>query len=129
MTEYSGASAIGTWVTATGTTSLMGNQRSVDYTPSVDMIETTAGTDGNKTYIAGPKDGQLSMTLLSQASGSALLAQFTEGQIGTITNLSSAASGEAFKTFRAICLGATQSWPYADVCTINVSWQQSGPRT
>jgi hypothetical protein len=131
MAEISGANAIGTWVTSTGTTTLTGNQRSIDYTPSVDLFEATAGADGNKTYVVGPKDGQLSMTLLTQggSTGTALLAQIVEGQIGTITSLSAEASAGATMTFPAICQGATQSWPYADVCTINVSFQQNGART
>ena len=130
MAEYSGANAVGTWVTSTGTTTLTGNQRSIDYTPSVDLYEATAGADANKTYIPGVKDGQLSMTLLAQTAGTALISELTEGKQGTITNLAlGTVSGEPKMTFAAICQGVTRSAPYADVVTLNVSWQQNGART
>lgn len=130
MAEYSGANAIGTWVTSTGTTTLTGNQRSVDYTPSIDLFEATAGADANKTYVTGPKDGQLSMTLLAQTGGTALISEFTEGKVGTITNLAlGTVTAEPTMTFGAICQGVTRSAPYADVVTLNVSWQQNGART
>ena len=130
MPEYSGANAVGSWITATGTTTLTGNQRSIDYTPSVDLYEATAGADANKTYIPGVKDGQLSMTLLAQTGGTALIAELAEGKQGTITNLKmGTVSGEPTMTFAAICQGVTRSAPYADVVTLNVSWQQNGART
>jgi hypothetical protein len=130
MAEYSGANAVGTWITATGTTTLTGNQRSIDYTPSVDLYEATAGSDAAKTYIAGVKSGQLSMTLLSQTGGTALMAELAEGKVGTINNLAlGTTANEPTMTFPAISQGVTRAAPYADLVTLNVSWQQNGSRT
>ena len=130
MAEYSGANAVGTWITPTGTTTLTGNQRSIDYTPSIDLHDATAGADGNKTYVVGVKNGQLSMTLLAQTGGTALISELAEGKVGTITNLKmGTVTNEPTMTFPAICQGVTRSAPYADVVTLNVSWQQNGART
>jgi hypothetical protein len=131
MAEYSGRNAIGTWVTASGTTTLTGNQRTITYTPTVDLFDATAGADVNKTYVVGQKDGQLAISMLGQTTGSATLAQFVEGMIGTISNLATegTAVGSPTKTFPAICLGVTETAPYSDVTTWDISWQQNGART
>jgi len=134
MADYSGSALVVTWAYGTGTYTLTGDQRNFSYTPSIDLIETTAGADSNKNYISGPKDGQAQFEALMQtgtaATGTAIYSTLTEGNSGTLTWSPEGITATKPKyTMPAISLGASFGYPYADVVSVSVPFQQNGART
>ncbi len=134
MSEYSGSALVVTWTTPTGTTILSGNQRSFSYTPSINLIDATSGSDANKNYITGVKDGSAAFEALLQAgSGTGGTASYSiecvEGKSGTLQwQPEGTATSKPKYSMPAICMGASYSYPYEDVVTVSVPFQQNGAR-
>ena len=133
MADFSGSALNVQWTYGTGTYTLTGDQRNLSYTPSIDLIETTAGADSNKTYISGPKDGQAQFEALMQsgtaATGTAVYSLLTEGNFGTlIYSPEGTGAGKPKVTLPATSLGAAFGYPYSDVVTVSVPFQQNGTR-
>jgi len=128
--EYLGSAAVVKWITSGGTLTLQTEYRVWNYTPTIELVDATAGADGNRRRINSFKDGSARLTMLDQTS--AALAEATalvEGQIGTITyQPSGTAVGRLIKTIPAISQGMTYNSPYADVVSIDIAWQQNGTR-
>jgi hypothetical protein len=131
MPSYSGAGLYANWIWSGGTIVMSADYRTMNYTPSVDLYEDTAGADTAKSYIAGVKSGQATFTGVDQSGtmvawGTALM----EGQSGTlIIGPEGTVAGKRKITIPAICQGAPVTWPYNNVCELNVTWQQNGART
>ena len=134
MSEYSGSALVVTWAVGTAAaTTLSGAQRSFSYTPSINLIDATAGADANKNYITGVKDGQAQFEALMQsgstAPGTAAFASCVEGASGTVTWMpEGTASTKPKYSMPAISMGASYSYPYEDVVTVSVPFQQNGAR-
>ena len=132
MAGYVGNIAICTWTTSTGTGTLSADFRTFNYSPSVDLVEETAGADANKLYLAAQKDGKFSWAGVQQAvtAGTALLALMNEGQIGTLFySPEGTAATKPKYTIPAISMGWKQNEPYNNVVEITCEWQQNGART
>lgn len=130
MPAYSGSAVVVDWVTSSGTTGLHADYKTISYTPSVDLIEVTAGSDADKSYVVGPKSGQASFTGIMQASGTAITAKLIEGQVGTLNIYpEGSASGKQKLSFPAISMGAKYSVAYAGVNELSADWTQNGART
>jgi len=133
MADFSGSALDVKWTYGTGTYTLTGDQRNFSYTPSIDLIETTAGADSNKNYISGPKDGQAQFEALMQSgtasTGTAIYSLLTEGNSGTlIYSPEGTGAGKAKYTLPCISLGVAFGYPYSDVVTVSVPFQQNGTR-
>lgn len=118
------------WLSGGGTTVLTGDFRTFSYTPSIDMIEDTAGADTHKHYIPGLKSGQVSMTYIHQSGGSVTLTALVPGTEGTlIWSEEGTASGKPKHTAVAISQGAATSHPYTDLVEVSISFQLNGAVT
>ena len=133
MAAFSGSALVVKWIYS-GTTVLTGDQRTFSYTPSIDLIDQTAGGDPNKTYLTAVKDGRAQMSALFQdtttSGGTATFTKCGEGYSGTIEWYpEGTALGKSKYTMPAICMGAAFTYPYADVTEVAVEFQQNGART
>jgi hypothetical protein len=134
MADFSGSALVVTWTYGAGTNVLTGDQRTFSYTPSIDYIDVTAGADANKKYITGVKDGQASFEALLQGgtilTGTVAYANLAEGYSGTIKwQPEGTASTKPYFSMPALCGGCNYSYPYADVVTVSIPFQQNGART
>jgi len=132
-TSYSGSALSVTWLYASGTNIISGNQTNFSYTPTIDLIDQTSGADSNKRYLNGPKDGQATLESLFQsgtnAGGTAMAAVLTEGNYGTlIWSPEGTAATKPKYTMPCRSQGVGFSYPYAGVVTMSVSFQQDGTR-
>ena len=134
MSEYSGSALVVTWGVGTAAAgTLTGAQRSFSYSPSINLIDSTAGADTHKKYISGVKDGQAQFEALmasgTNAPGTAAYAACVEGASGTIIWMpEGVAAGKPKYTLPAISMGASFAYPYEDVVTVSVPFQQNGAR-
>jgi hypothetical protein len=130
MATYSGSALVIDWVTSSGTTGLHADYRTLSYTPTIDLIETTAGADADKNYVVGVKSGNASFAGIMQASGTAITAKLIEGQIGTLKIYpEGSASTKQMISFPAICMGSKYSIAYAGLNELSADWTQNGART
>jgi hypothetical protein len=129
MPAYRGSSLNISWVTSAGTVDLSGDFRTVSYNPSIDLVDQTAGSDSQKTYIAGLKDGQISFSAVMQAGGTLLTNSLVEGTGGTLfVSPEGTASTKQKITLPAIAMGARYNIPYADIVEVSCDFQQNGAR-
>ena len=129
MAEYTGKDLFLSWTSTSGTVTPAADYRSVTYTPSIDLIDTTAGSDAAKTYITGYKDAQLSISLLMQTDGTATTNAFIEGAVGTlIVAPEGTATGNEKLTIPAISLGVKRNYPYNNLVELTIDLQQYGVR-
>ena len=134
MAGYTGGSMDIKWMHSAGTTSLSGDYRSLDYTPSIDMVDQSAGADTNKTYITALKDGRVSLTAVFQggsvAGGTVMANVLAEGNGGTlIWSPEGTAATKPKYTIPAISMGPAFSYPYNDLVVLTCDFQQNGART
>ena len=129
MAAYAGSALALSWVHAGGTVALAGDFRTCTYEPSIDLYDQTAGSDANKSYIGGVKDGRVSVSLVMQADGTALTNALKEGTEGTLHIMpQGTATGDQKMSIPAIALGARFNMPYNDIVEIQVDFQQNGLR-
>ena len=122
-----GKDAVISWVWTGGTVNLATDYRSVSVKENVDTAETTAGADTHKTYLPTIKSATIDYSGLFPAGGTALYAALAAGVQGTLTVApEGTASGKVSKSYPAICMGATYDTPYADVVTVNCTFQSNG---
>ena len=122
-----GKDAVISWVWTGGTLNLATDYRSVSVKENVDTAETTAGADTHKTYLATIKSATIDYSALFPSGGTALYAALAAGMSGTLTVApEGTASGKVSHAYPAISLGATYDTPYADVVTVNCTFQSNG---
>lgn len=130
MTAYSGSALVMSWIHAGGTVAIEGDFRSATYEPSIDLYDATAGADANKSYIAGVKDGRVSISCVMQSKGTALTNALKEGTAGTlIIGPEGTAATNPKYTIPGIAMGARFNFPYNDVVEFTCDIQQNGVRT
>ena len=127
MAAFSGSALYLAWVTAGGTTTLHGDFRQFDWTPTLSLIDSTAGADTFREYIGGiGEGGDISVSLVMQAGATALISALARGTAGTLIYApEGTATGKPKSTIPAISKGPAYSQPYDDVVEFKVSWQQS----
>ena len=122
-----GKDAVISWVWTGGTVNLATDYRSVSVKENVDTAETTAGADTHKTFLPTIKSATIDYSGLFPTGGTALYAALAAGMSGTLTVApEGTASGKVSKAYPAICMGATYDTPYADVVTVNCTFQSNG---
>lgn len=130
MASYEGNGLNVQWISAAGTTVLSGDYRRFDYTPSIDLVDETAGSDANKQYLASVKDGTATFSAVMQSKGTVLANALVEGTSGTlIWSPEGTASTYEKHSMVAISKGVSWSIPYRGVVEITVEFQQNGART
>jgi hypothetical protein len=133
MAGYTGSAMYLSWINSAGTAILSGDYRKFDYTPSMDLVDQTAGADTNKTYLTSLKDGRASFSGLFQnganVGGTITASTLVEGASGTIIfGPEGTATGKPKYTIPCISLGAAFSYPYSDNVEISCDFQQNGTR-
>ena len=130
MAEITGKNLVATWVYSGGTVDLNTDFRTLSINPNIDLAETTAGADTDKTYIATIKDATIEWSGLYQSAGTALVNALEAGTGGTLTVYpEGTASGKQKDVYPAIAMGAKINVPYADVVEISCTFQKNGAKS
>jgi len=131
MAAFSGSAMYLAWIYSGGTIVLNTDFRQFDWTPSLALIDSTAGADTFREYISGiGEGGDISLSCVMQASGTALISALARATAGTILyGPEGTASGKPKSTIPAISKGPAYSQAYDDVVEFKVSWQQSAAET
>ena len=131
MAAISGSALFVQWVRSNGTTTLTGEQRTLTYTPSIEMYDETAGADAGLQYISGRVGGALSLSCVGQlADGSALASALWEGSYGTLTWGEQGSVTTKPKHYAPMyCTGMKVTYPYNNVIEYTADFQQNGVRT
>lgn len=132
MSGFIGSAADLKWTWgATGTIQLNVDYRNFSYTPSINLLEDTAGADTGKSYVPSFKDGNATFSGLLQAgSAPAWGSAFCEGTAGTLYWSPEGTSGGKFKqTIPAMSQGVVITAAYNDLVAVSLSWLQNGART
>ena len=125
--NITGKDAYISWVWTGGTLNLATDYRSVSIKENVDTAETTAGADTHKTYLPTIKSANIDYSGVFPTGGTALYAALAAGMSGTLTVApEGTATGKVSHAYPAICMGATYDTPYADVVTVNCTFQSNG---
>jgi hypothetical protein len=129
MAEITGKNLVATWAYSGGTVNLNTDFRTLSINPNIDLAETTAGADTDKTYIATIKDATIEWSGLYQSEGTALMTALEAGTGGTLTVYpEGTAAGKQPDIYPAIAMGAKLNIPYADVVEISCTFQKNGPK-
>ena len=131
MPEFiAGPTMVLSWIWSGGTTSLAGDYRTCSWNPSVDYVDSSAGSDTYKGRLTALKDATAAVTLVAQTAGTALNAALAPGAAGTlIIAPEGTASGKRKITFPCYSDGATYEHPYADIVAISVGFTGNGAHT
>jgi hypothetical protein len=118
------------WIYSGGTLSLDGDYRTCKFTPSVDIVDGTAGADANKVKYMGMKDATADITLVAQTGGTALNSALDAGVGGTlIIQPEGTATGKPKITFPSFSGGASYEYPYNDVAVLSCTFNAQGSYT
>lgn len=127
MPEFSGSAVVCQWIWSGGTVSLNGDYRKCSIKPAVDLIEGTAGSDARKVKYPSVKDASVSIELVAQTGGTAVLAALAEGVSGTIiVGPEGTATSKPKTTISAISGGANQELVYNDVSILTCEFNADG---
>src|SRR5512146_2387739 len=122
--------AVGAGSIAAGTASLAPDYRTCTFTPSVDVIDGTAGSDTSKVKYMGMRDVTVDMTLVQQTGGTTINQCLDAGVQGTLVLYpEGTAAGKPVFTVPAFSTGAKMDWPYNDIAVISVSFSGQGAYT
>jgi hypothetical protein len=135
--EFTGSALYAQWIaynsggTALGTVVLNTDFRNFNYTPSVDLVDATAGADACKKNLVSFKGGGVTCSQVMQSDlGTATMAILAEGVSGTMTWAEAGtASGSPKHEAGFLCLGTNYTTPYNDVVILDTSWSQNSART
>ena len=118
-----------------GSIDLTADFRVVSFSPNIQMDEVSTGAATAKSYLTRLQDYTVSYKGLYQ-SGTAALGAHAEddlaaGVYGTLTiyPLGSTVAGNRIYTMPVISQGIQQSWAYAGITELNVSFQGNGTIT
>jgi hypothetical protein len=118
------------WIYSGGTVVLSGDYTQFTDTPSVELLDESAGADEVRTYVARLKDRTMSFSARHQSGGTALLAALDEGTSGTIIwSPEGTVAGKAKNTIAAISQGASINIPYSNLVEISCTFQGNGALT
>ncbi len=129
MAEITGKDLNIQWAYSGGTVVLSTDFRTLSVNPSIDLAETTAGSDADKTYIATIKDTTIEYSGLYQAGGTALRNALEAGTGGTlIISPEGTTTGKSKESYPAIAMGAKMNIPYNEVVEISCTFQKNGAK-
>lgn len=130
-TEYVGGTAmVLQWIYSGGTLNLAADARSVAWTPSIETIDTTAGSDTVRTYINSFKSAGASISLVDQTNAAGTASALDAGVRGTlIIGPEGTATGKRKITFPSMSSGGQYSWPYDGIAEIKCDFVATGAYT
>lgn len=127
--RYTGKDLYAEFICAAGTIALTGDQRSLSVDREADMVDVTAGSEADKSYVSRLKDGTAEVEVLDQAGTAAtdLEAALPEGTSGTLIYApKGTAATNPKRGFAAIVNSVSVEYPYDDVVSYTISFQKSG---
>jgi hypothetical protein len=135
MTEFYGTGLCINFNGTGGSIDLTADQRSVTFSPTIQMDDKSTGAEGAKSYLTRQTDFTVSYKGLYQ-SGTAAIGASVEDKLGvgvygtlTIYPLGSTVAGNRIYTMPVISQGVQQSWGYTSLTELNVSFQGNGTIT
>jgi hypothetical protein len=130
MAEYTGQNLVVSFIHPSGTLTLNTDYRSLATNPSIGMVQATAGSDANHTYLTTVKDGNYAYRGVAQTAGTVLKAALLPGVVGTlIIGAEGTAAGAQKETCPVISMGAKYNYPYDNIVEINCDFQANGAVT
>ena len=134
--EFVGSALYASWAAVNSAGSVLGSVqlntdfRNFVYTPSMDLVDATAGADAAKRNIASFKGGQITCSQIMQSDlGTATMTYLAEGQRGTMTwGEAGTVATKPKHVAGFLCLGSTFSTPYNDIVIIDTTWSQDTAR-
>lgn len=128
MASYSGSALYCAWISAAGgTTVLSGDYRTFTFDTSVNVLDGTAGADTTRERLVGLKDYNWSLTIVQQASGTAIISALAEGQLGTLNvGPEGNTAGKQKLVFPSITSAIRWNQPYNDIVEVTISGQANG---
>lgn len=114
-----------------GGTVINAAHRAFDVNRSVDTVDTTAGADTDKSYLATLKDGTMKLTLLDDnTAGTASRRALTVGGTGVLMwGPQGTAVGKPKYGCDAIVTAFSESYPYDGEVQIDIEFQKTGSMT
>jgi len=131
MAAFSGSALYLQWIYSGGTVTLHGDFRQFDWTPNLNLIESSAGSDTFQEFIPGiGQSGPITLSMVMQEGGTALISALASGTRGTLVySPEGTAANKPKATIPAFSKGPAYSQPYADVVEFKVEFQQSAAHT
>lgn len=127
MATITGKDLYLSWIHSSGTVVLSGDYTQFTDTPSVELLDESAGSDEYRTYVARLKDSSYSFSARYQSAGSALINSLVMGASGTLVyHPEGTAGGKVKRTIPAISQGASVNIPYAGLVEISCTFQGNG---
>jgi hypothetical protein len=106
-----------------GGTTLETDFRAASTDEMSELIDDTAGSDSNRHYLAGVKDGTMTLTIVRQSSDSSTWDAVAPGTSGTLVW---SGAGDGTNTVDALVESRSNSIDYGDVVTADVTFQFIG---
>ena len=130
-TEYiSGSTMVLQWIYSGGTISFATDQRSVSWSPSIETVDATAGSDTVRKRLTTFKDSTASISLVDQTNSAGTASALDAGVSGTlIIGPEGTATGKRKITFPSFSQGAKYSWPFDGVAEITCDFLANGTYT
>jgi len=130
MARFSGSAMHLAWIWTGGTINLHSEFREFSYSPTLSLIDASAGSDTFRNYLPGiGEGGDISLTMVMptySTGGTALLAALASGNQGTlIYGPEGTATGRPKVTIPAFSRGPSFTQPYDDVVELMCGFQQS----
>lgn len=131
MAEYVGSAAVLQWIWSGGTVSLTPDFRNIQWAPSLDYIDATAGQDTTRQRLPSFKDATLSATMVGQSgTASDYAAALDAGVSGTVIyGPSGTVAANRKITMPAYAGGLQFTSPYDDVTETSIEFTANGAYT
>jgi hypothetical protein len=130
-TEYiAGPTMVLQWIHPGGTINFAADERSVSWSPSVELVDATAGADTVRKRLTSFKDATAAIALVDQTNASGTASALDAGVSGTlIIGPEGTAVGKRKITFPAISQGAKYTWPFDNIAEIACDFIANGAYT
>ena len=127
MPAFRGKDLFLSFAGSAGTVTISGDFTQVTYTPSIALLDQSAGADTDRTYVTSLKDRTIAWAAKHQASGTVLVNALVEGTSGTLTwGEEGTASGKPKHTCPVISMGCPMNIPYDNLVEISGTFQGNG---
>ena len=127
MTAFRGKDLFVSFAGSAGTVTLSGDFTQLTYTPSIALLDQSAGADTERTYVNSLKDSTVAITMKQQAVGTVIANALVPGISGTITwGEEGTASGKPKHTLPAISQGAAMNIPFDNLVELSCTFQGNG---
>ena len=130
MAGFLGNNAYFQWIYSGGTVLLQAKYRTWSYTPSVDKVEQSGGSDTAKSYLSALTDGVASWGgVLQVGSVNSLATALLEGTNGTLTvGIEGTITGKSKLTLPLMSGGLKYNIQYNTLVEATCDFQQNGTR-